>query len=270
MRGEGGHVIFSHRLKAVFTIFLLFLIAGSAVLIAGCGEEKISLEYDASSSAAIITVENDGGLPYPGDDLAPQFQLFGDGRVIKFQEGPNHGGVLVQGKLDGEAIGNLLQQIADTGFFTLKDEYRNPNLYDAPYSQISVGLAEAEKTVTVWAMKDVREFDAAYDVVMDYPLGEVHDFIPEQGYLVVVRYPLDENTHYDFLDPNGEIFQLLPGADALNRAASDHAAVAVDGATFLRIKKYENEQKNAGLYLQQADAALVVYPVYEPRTAKKG
>jgi len=86
---------------------------------------------------------------------------------------------------------------------------------------------------------------------------------------VVVSYPNLGNEAYDFLDPNGDIYKLLPDTETLKRATADHVAVAVDGATFMQLKKYDNEQKSRGLYISQPDSIFAVYPVYEPRTADK-
>jgi hypothetical protein len=269
--GDIGWYITSHRkTHAALTVFLslLLILIASAAVVGGCGK-KISLEYESAPDLAIVKAESDGGLPHPGDDLFPRFQLFGDGRVIKYQGEPNYRGIFVQGRLDERDIGVLLQRISDTGFFKLKDEYRNPNLTDATYSQISVDLVETEKTVRVWMMMNVREFDAAYDLIMDYPLGEVTEYVPEKGYLVVARYPMEAKENQNSLDPNSEIYQLLPDTATLIQAADSNTAVAVNGATFLKIKKYENEQERRGLYISQPDSVMMVYPVYEPRTAKK-
>jgi hypothetical protein len=253
------------HLAAVFSLSLV--LAVSAVFVAGCGEKEVSLEYDPQPSLAIVTVESDGGLPFPGDDLMPLFQLFGDGKFIAYQGEPGNTGIFVQGKLDEAAIADLLQVIADTGFFDLEDEYADPTVYDATYRRIVVGLKETKKTVTVWMFNEVPDFDAAYGLILDYPMGEVNEYVPNKGYLVVVSYPEPGNEKYEFLDPNSDLYKLLPDVETLQNAAAGHVAVAVDGATFMQLRKYVNEQGSRGLYISQPDSALVVYPVYEPRTA---
>ena len=262
-------IVPDNRMYAAAIILLSFVLVAGAAFFGGCDEKGISLEYDPQSDLALVTVGRDGGLPFPGDDLQPLFQLFGDGRFIAYREQPDNFGIFVRGKLDEAAIADLLQKIADTGFFDLKDEYVDPDVYDATYRRIAVGLAETEKTVTVWMFNDVPEFNAAYDLILDYTTGEVSEYVPDKGYLVVVRYPDLGNEKYDFLDPNSDIYKLLPDAGTLNAAADGHVAVAVDGATFMLLKKYDNEQKSRGLVISQPDAALTVYPVYEPRTADK-
>ncbi len=260
---------YRREIKAALAVSLSFLLVLGALIIGGCDDKKVSLEYEPKPDMVIVRVEADGGLPYPGDDLYPRFQLFGDGRVINYQVETDDRGLLVQGKLSQEDMADLLQGIADTGFFKLKNEYRDPEVYDATYRNISVNLVETVKVVWVWMLQKVPEFDAAYDLIMDYPLGEVTEYMPDKGYLVVVKYPGEAGGKQNFLDPNSEIYQLLPDVATLAQAATSHTAVAVDVATFMQLKKYDNQQKSRGLYISQPDGYLVVYPVYEPRTAKK-
>lgn len=262
-------IAYGQVIKIALSVFILTLLIASLVYVGGCDEKKVSLEYEPAPDMVIVKVEADGGLPYPGDDLFPKFQLFGDGRVIEYQEESGGRGILVQGKLGEEDIANLLQQISDTGFFDLKDEYMNRDVYDATYRKISMNLVDTEKTVWVWMLMNVPKFDAAYDLIMDYPLGEVTEYVPDKGYLVVVKYSNEAGSGQSFLDPNSDIYKLLPDTATLAQASGNHTAVAVDGATFMQLKKYDNQQKSRGLYISQLDGYLVVYPVYEPRTAKK-
>ena len=245
----------------------LILLAGTAIM-AGCGK-GVSLEYEPGADLALVRVESDGGLPHPGDDLFPLFQLFGDGRVVRYEGEPGGRGILVQGKLDRASIADLLQRIVDAGFFDLKDEYVDPEVYDATYRRIEVCLAEAEKTVTVWMLMDVPKFDAAYDLILGYPLGETSEYVPARGYLVVTGYPRELGGEKAFLDPNSEVYKLLPDIDTLNQAADAHTAVAVEGATFVQLKEYENRQDVRGLRISLPDKIMVLYPVYEPRGAEK-
>lgn len=269
MEDTGKHAVFSRKFYLISIFILSLILVASAALVGGCGEEKVSLQFDPQPGLAMVTVESDGGLPYPGDDLMPLFQLFGDGRFIKYKEESDNRGIFVQGKLDEAAIADLLQKISDAGFFDLKDEYVDPTVYDATYRRIAVDLVKTDKTVTVWMFNNVPDFDSAYDIILDYPTGEVSEYVPDEGYLVVVSYPNLGNEKYDLLNPNGDIYKLLPDIETLKRAAADHVAVAVDGATFMQLKKYDNEQKSRGLYISQPDSIFAVYPVYEPRTADK-
>jgi hypothetical protein len=252
---------------SICALFLLSFI--SAAFLVGCNDKKVSLEYDPGPDLTIVTVESDGGLPYPGDDLLPAFQLYGDGRFIKYQGDVNGRGIFVQGRMKETAIADLLRKTSDTGFFNLKDEYVNPDVYDATYRRITIDLAETKKTVTVWMTEDVPDFDAAYDLILDYPIGEVSDYVPEQGYLVVVKYPVLGNDDYQYLDPASDIFKLLPDVATLYRAAADRVAIAVDGTTSMQLKEYDNGQESRGLYILQPDAIVAMYPVYEPRIAEK-
>jgi hypothetical protein len=269
MKGHVKSTAANRWFQAALAVSLSLLLVVGAAIIGGCNKKEVSLDYKPSPDTVIVKVESDGGLPYPGDDLYPLFQLFGDGRVIEYQLDSNSRGILVQGKLGEEDSANLLKQIADTGFFDLKDEYQDRTIYDATYRKITIDLLDMEKSVRVWMMSDVPEFDAAYDLILNYPLGEVSEYVPDEGYLVVVKYSGDTAGGQNFLDPNSEIYQLLPDTATLNQASASHTAVAVDGATFMQLKKYDNQQKSRGLYVAQPDGYLVVYPVYEPRTAQK-
>lgn len=251
---------------AVSLVFLSAAVTGY-----GCGKGGVSLEYEPRGDVAVITVLRGGGLPFPGDDLAPLFLLHGDGTFLKLAETgkEGRGGVLLQGKLDEAAVGDLLHELADTGFFSLRDEYRDPDVSDATYRRIEVDLAETDKSVTVWTAEDVPAFDAAYELILGYPVGETSEYVPALGYLVVTREPRQEGKRYDTLDPAGEIYRLLPDPETLRHAADTGTAVEVEGTVLLALKKYEAEQGIRGLSVSQPDSILTVYPVYEPRMAKK-
>ncbi|NPV59405.1 MAG: hypothetical protein HPY75_07050 [Actinobacteria bacterium] len=266
MRRASSHGALGHAAIPVLCGLLLMALAAGAFLLGGCGEKKVSLEYEPRSDQALVTVSRGGGLPFPGDDLAPLFRLFGDGTFLALEE-QGCGNMLVRGHLEQADVEDLLRRVAGAGFFDLEDEYADPDVYDATYRMIAVDLAETDKSVKVWMTRDVPAFDAAYDLILAYPLGETSEYVPERGYLVVVRYPLDEGGDRQQLDPGSEVYGLLPDAATLNRAADAHTAVALEGAAFARLKEYENSQESRGLYLRQADSVLVVYPVYEPRMA---
>jgi hypothetical protein len=267
MKDIGQYFTKRHKTHVVTSVFISILLVAGFLTMSGCGKKQISLAYDHAPDQVIIQLENGGGLPFPGDDSFPLFQLLGDGVVIKYEGESNSRGIFVQGKLDDEDMQDLLQGIYDTGFFSLEDEYDTPTITDAVYAQITVDLVETEKSVRVW-MLDVPAFDAAYDLIMEYPIGETSDYLPQEGYLVVAGYPRQEDTRYDFLDPGSEVYKLLPDAATLAQAAADHTAIAIDGETFLEIKRFENAQKNRGLTIELPDQVLEVYPVYEPRSAR--
>lgn len=260
--------VFSRRALAG-TVFLILLAA--AMTLTGCGKTKVSPEYDALADAAIVTVWSGGGLPFPGDDLSPLFRLYGDGKVVRFaeEEDGSLGDILVQGRLGKENVEELLRRLVNTGFFSLEDEYKESGVYDATYRRIAVDLAETDKAVTVWYPEKVTKFDAAYELILGYPVGDTAQYVPDKGYLVVTRERAREGGEYDILDPASEIYGLLPDRETLNRAADAHTAVAVDGSALLSLKKYEKESGIRGLLIAHADCLLAVYPVYEPRTADK-
>ncbi len=247
--GNGNRTIRSRMQSPAAVLCISLMLAASAALAAGCGEKEVSLEFEPQPDLCVVKVENGGGLPYPGDDLMPLFQLYGDGRCVKYQEEPGGGGKYVQGELDEAAMAGLLREIAQTGYFDLADEYFEPDAYDVSYRTIAVDLVEIDKAVTVDMLNDVPEFDGAYDLILAYPIGEVSAYVPEQGYLVVVKYPVLGNEEYEYIDPACGIFKLLPDMETLYQAAADHVAVAVDSATFMQLKEYDNAQAQEGLYI---------------------
>jgi hypothetical protein len=175
----------------------------------------------------------------------------------------------VQGELDEAAMAGLLREISQAGYFDLEDEYIDPDAYDVSYRTIAVDLVETTKTVTVDMLNDVPEFDEVYGLILDYPIGETSTYVPEQGYLVVVKYPLESVGDAAYLDPASDVFKLLPDMATLYQAAADHVAVAVDGETFAQLKAYDNAQGSKGFNILQPDAVVAVYPVYEPRIVDK-
>lgn len=84
-----------------------------------------------------------------------------------------------------------------------------------------------------------------------------------------MKYPKLGDETYDTLAPDSDIFKLLPDNETLNKAVEGHVAVAVSGPTFMQLKKYDNGQESRGLYIEQPDSYLAVYPVYEPRIVDK-
>ena len=266
--GTKGAQVPGSKARPVLVGLVLLPLAEGAVASGGCGGKKVSLAYEPSPEAAIVTVSAGGGLPFPGDDLSPLFQLFGDGSFLALEK-RGCGSVLVRGHLEQAEVEDLLRRLADTGFFGLEDEYADPDVYDATFRNIMVSLAETEKAVTVWMTRDVPAFDAAYGLILGYPRGETEDHVPREGYLVVARGPLDDGGDRPYLDPGEEAFGLLPDAAVLDQAASAHTAVAVDGAAFMRLKEYDRAQESRGLRLLFPEYTLVVYPVYQPRLAEK-
>ncbi len=252
-------------------ILVVSLVVASGLLaFSGCGgKKKVSLEYSKDSSSLVLRVSEGGGLPHPADDMIPVFRLYGDGRVIKW-EGKGFLGMLKEARLKQEDVENLLQQISYTGFFELENEYRDPQVYDATYREISVNLVEGEKTVRVWYPGEkVRGFEEAYQLIMGYPLETTTDYTPEKGYLVVEKSPLEAQGKPQFLDSSSEVYRFLPQASLLAQASDSRTAIAIDGASLVAMKKYQAMQGFSGLTIPFGDYVLTVYPVYEPRMAKK-
>ncbi len=254
--------------KKSLIIFIAFLIPLSLFALYGCAKKKVLLEYNRDSGNLVIQVSRGGGLPHPADDLIPVFRLYGDGRVIKW-EGEGFLGMLKEARLNRDEVEDLLQRIYDTGYFELKEEYREPQFYDATYREINLHLVEMGKTVRVWVPEKVKGFEEAYQLIMEHPLKETSDYIPEKGYLVVVKYPrLDQETP-QFLDASSHLYQVLPEVSILAQAAESRTAIAIDGVILVEMKRYQISQGFSGIMLPLGEYVLTLYPVYEPRTVQK-
>ncbi|MHB8896319.1 MAG: hypothetical protein ACYC99_14230 [Candidatus Geothermincolia bacterium] len=231
-----------------------------ALLLTGCAS-KVDLSYGTSPGNVVVEVSSSGGLPTPWVDNVSSFKLYGDGRVVKVADESKHG-MLVEGKLDDAGVKDLLLKIQEAGFFGLKNSYFNKGVMDGTTTKVAVNLTGQKKIVTNY-MLDVPGFTKTLDVIREYPVNGLHDFVPEQGYLVVrkdVEPPSKPQT------PPPEITALLPSQDQLEQAASAHKPIAVDGRTFVTVKKWESSQPYAGAEVQVGGTWYKVFPLYKPST----
>jgi hypothetical protein len=249
----------------VFTLatVLILLIAG-AVVVSGCGKETpASLDYDKSPDNVVVEYWAGGGLPAPWDDNVSEFRLFGDGTLIRSDPSIKHL-VLLKGQISEESMKELLEKIAEAGFFGLKDEYANKNIFDGTSQDITVNLKEGKKKVHIYMM-DVKEFNAAGKLLMDYPTNPTFaDYVPEKGYLVVQKSTGGQKAA---LDPSNEIFGLLPDTAVLKQVADTRKPIEIDGASFAKLKRFESQQQYVGFVVQADGVAYDVFPVYEPRSS---
>jgi len=169
---------------------------------------------------------------------------------------------LLKGQISEEKVKELLEKIAETGFFGLKDEYVNKNIFDGTSQGINVNLKEVKKKVRVYMM-DVKEINAARKLLMDYPMNATFaDYVPEKGYVVVQK---STGGQKPVVDPSSEIFALLPDATALKQAAESRKPVEIDGASFAKLKRFESQQQYVGFAVQADDVVYDLFPVYTPR-----
>jgi len=250
------------RILALTIATLLALLVAAAVFGSGCEKKKpASLDYDRSPNYVVVEYWAGGGLPAPWDDIVSEFRLFGDGTMVRPDPSSKHL-VLLKGQISEEKVKELLEKIAETGFFGLKDEYVNKNIFDGTSQGINVNLKEVKKKVRVYMM-DVKEINAARKLLMDYPMNATFaDYVPEKGYVVVQK---STGGQKPVVDPSSEIFALLPDATALKQAAESRKPVEIDGASFAKLKRFESQQQYVGFAVQADDVVYDLFPVYTPR-----
>ncbi len=250
----------SRRKKVERSFAAVALIAMAlALLYPGCGSDASKPPGPVPTGEVIVRYEVFGGLVPPWADRFPQFILYGDGTVIRNESGDMNG-LMVEGKLDGDELEELLTRFKETGFFELEDEYTDVTIMDGASQELSVSLDGREKTVLVY-MEDVKAFDEAVDLLLSCPLGEVRDYVPEEGYLVV------EGTGDPGLrvavDPSHPVYSLLPPPEELEKALEEDDPIALKGDDFAAIKAYEADQERPGLLLDTQDGIYILFPVYQ-------
>jgi|GEM_PF-1256355 len=246
----------SRFLRAISAVVVLIAIL--ALVLAGCAND-VNLSYDSSSENVVVEVSSSGGLPTPWVDQVSSFTLYGDGRVVKESDQSKHG-MLVEGKLDNAAMKDLLLKIQEAGFFGLKNAYSNKGVMDGVTSKVAVNLSEQKKTVTNY-MADVPGLTETLSIINGYPATGLHDYVPEKGYLVVLK---DTEPPANPQTPPPEITTLIPSGDRLEQAASSHKPIEVDGKAFLTLKKWESDQQYVGAEVQVGGTWYKVFALYKP------
>lgn len=249
------------RTHVLIPATLLALLVAAGMVASGCDKNGTSsLDYDRSPKNVVVDSWSGGGLAPPWVDDVSEFSLFGDGTILRTDPSSKQL-VLIKGKISSESVKKLLEEIKDAGFFKLKDEYVNKNILDGSSSNITVNLKEGKKKVHVYMM-DVKEFDDTRKLLMDYPMDETIGFYePENGYLVVQKSTGGQKA---VVDPSSEVYPLLPDAAALKAAAESRKPIAIDGASFVKIKRFEAPQQYAGFAVQADGVAYDVFPIYKP------
>jgi len=245
-------------MRAISTAVVLTAIL--ALVLAGCANE-VNLSYSTAPKNVVVEVSSSGGLPTPWIDHVSSFKLYGDGRVVKVSDKSKHG-MLVEGKLDETAMKAMLVKIQEAGFFGLENTYSKKGVMDGVTTKVAVNLAEQNKTVSNY-MADVPGFSRTLDVIDGYPVNGLHDFVPEKGYVMVLK---DTEPPAKPQTPPPEITALLPSGDRLEQAASSDKPIELDNQAFLTLKKWESDKQYAGAEVQVGGTWYKVFPLYTPGT----
>ena len=245
----------------IIVALLLFVLPLFAFIAPGCGGSGPStFQYDHSPDSVVVSYWTGGGLAPPWVDDLPLFQLFGDGRVVRKDNGDNKA-IAVETTLGEDEIQDLLRKIRDAGFFNLEDEYINAKILDAASEEITVDTNAEKKDVRVYMM-DIREFDATRDLLMAYPLLDTRDYVPDKGYLVIME---SEKEKGECIDPGSDLYAILPGASQLEQAATSGQPIEMDGDRFIEIKKAALGYEFGRFDVWSSETAYSVFPLYQPR-----
>jgi hypothetical protein len=245
--------------RAAALLLLSALLASAA---SGCGAKKgVSLGYDDSYASIIVQVKHYGGLPSPIDDLAPSFELRGDGTVITRAEG-GLSQPLLRGKMQAGDVEDLLARIRESGFFDLQTWYYNDQARDGTFTEMQVNLSEANHKV-VCHMAEVPALQAALEAVSSAPVELLEDYRPGRGFLLVEGH--QASAADVVIDASSEVYGLLPPSEVLRWAAASHQPLGLNGQAFQKIKRYASDRAAAGLVVAEEESRLIIYPVYEPR-----
>lgn len=243
--------------RVISLSILIIIVICAAPALSGCAD-SVNLSYDQSPENLVIEYWTGGGLAPRWEDQVADFTLYGDGRVVKDLRG-SETGLMVEGNLGKAGVGELLGEIEAAGFFNLKDEYFNRDIMDAAGSTVTVSLEDQEKTVFVYAM-DVEAFDNVVDILMNFPLDDEKEYVPETAFLYVDS--VDPSEVAD--DSYGEVYGMLPSLDELEQSGESGEPVEIDGETFASLKKLESETPRYGIGIIVDGAAFRLFPVYIP------
>ncbi len=260
----------AHRkLMVTIVLFAVALLALGGILVpllAGDGgEAQVDLAHSSNPGDVIIQIESGGGPPPLWTDYLPGYRLFGDGTVI-MQDPSTNKGLMVQGKISSDQVQQLLEQVKETGFFDLNADYGDDQIYDGSYTIITVQVASGSHQVLVY-MTDVPQFTKARNAILDFPVGDVQNYVPLEGYLVVEPYT---GGKVAAVEPGTDVYAALPDLAALAAVSGSYTtAVSVEGSKFDVLKRFESQQQYLGLLVHTDSGDLVVFPVYLPRSVLK-
>ncbi len=120
----------------------------------------------------------------------PDFQIYGDGRIIWTEYDDNSGARSVfVGQLSEAEMTAILQSLVDAGFFGWKDRYEDPLVADASEQCLIVNLESQQKTVCEYVEGAPEAFHAIYDELSAGAGADGEPYIPEQGLLT--SHPID-------------------------------------------------------------------------------
>ena len=183
------------------TLSAVILLLSVGLMVSACQFKRAApkLEWDPSPEAQLIVVSDP--IQFPGikptyqdesmENYIPEGILFGDGRILwvkyVYKDGITSR-FMKQGFLSSEQIQALLQQFADSGFFSWKDQYSGSFIEDGPPAKsITVFLRDYSKSVVVSNAPPPQGFDELFSTIRSGAGVEGQDYRPDRAFLRAYR-----------------------------------------------------------------------------------
>ncbi|MGQ0600537.1 MAG: hypothetical protein ACT4QE_02430 [Anaerolineales bacterium] len=160
------------------------------------------VKWDTDPQAMIIQVTFCCGF-VPQEvalNYIPDATVWGDGRIVWVESGPNGERRVLEGRLSASALRELLQRAVNEGFFGWRDSYGDYSVTDLASQCLRVSLAGEAKSGCEYYRGAPQAFHSLYDDIASGAGVSGADYVPVRGF--VTTYPLEES------DPgNGQVVQ---------------------------------------------------------------
>jgi hypothetical protein len=151
-----------------------------------------SIEWNTDPTTVVITATNCCGLvtPFYHANYIPDALVWGDGRILWVQTGPNGSRQVLQGQLSSTQLHDWLQGAADAGFFGWKGLYRGDlSPTDLPTRCITINLSGQNKQVCEYQQEAPEAFHTLYDELSQGLGATGKPFVPQRAYLTAHTLP---------------------------------------------------------------------------------
>ncbi|MDD5747890.1 MAG: hypothetical protein PHP64_02380 [Actinomycetota bacterium] len=249
------------RKKALRKIFSVMIVVSLSSIVCGfgCGTHIPKIEYARSARNVVLSMKVGSEKVHIWSDVAPCFEIYGDGKVLKRVQDPEFG-VIAQGTLSYRKINSLLKEIAQDGFFSLEDEYSTEKVKHPDYSvEITINLKTARKKVCESGVK-VPAIEEIKELLLDVNVENPKDYIPQTGFLTITAL---NDPSARILPAGSVVYSVLPDQRTIDGAISSKTSLPVEGKVFIEIKKEEVSQGRRGLDVSVGGKRYRVYPLYD-------
>ncbi len=122
----------------------------------------------------------------------PDFQIWGDGRIVWTEMPGDKGRQVLEGQLSASELADVLQQMVDEGFFGWEDYYANYNVSDFADQCITINLQGASKSVCEYYEGAPDAFHKLYEMLAQGAGAQGADYLPEKSYLTAYPTQVDQ------------------------------------------------------------------------------